>query len=69
MTDKQLTRIYTVTERDAKGHAISERLVRASSQAQAIRHVVDPRFTASVPSPDELVRLTLADVKIEDAKA
>lgn len=64
MTDKAITRIYAVKE-DGK----PTRLVRAPSQASAVRHVTKPRFGAEVATPDELVEMTLKGVKIEEAKA
>ena len=63
MTDKQITRIYVVKQGD------KERLVRAASGMQAIRHCTRPMFKAEVAAPDELVRLTLAGVKVEEVKA
>lgn len=64
MTDKQLTRIYAVKQ-DGK----PTRLVRAASQAAAVRHVVKPQFTAEVAQPDELVELTLKGIKVEESSA
>lgn len=63
-------RIYTVTEANEPGQRGSVRhLVRASSQAQAIRHVVSEKFTADVATPDELVELCSAGVKVREATA
>lgn len=54
-------RIYLVSNgKDA-------RLVRASNQAQAVRHVVRNTFTASVASQDELVDALGKGIKVEDA--
>lgn len=42
-----------------------ERLVRATSQSQAISHVVRGRFEAMVASTDDVIRLR--DVPVQDA--
>lgn len=73
MTDKQLTRIYAVkfspaNDATPKGPSWTK-LVRASSQAAALRHVIKPMYEVDVATPDELVELTLKGVKIEEAKA
>lgn len=57
-------RIYTV-----KGTDGSKRLVKAVSQPQAIHHVAKSMFSASIPSPDELVELVKAGVEVEEAGA
>lgn len=60
------TRIYRVDEET--GDVTESFLVRASSQARAIRHVAKlTRFTAKVAEPDELVLLTSQGVKVQDA--
>lgn len=61
-------RIYVVTEMKAGG-VIDAHLVRASSQGQAVRHVVAERFVAEVASQDELVTLIAGGAKVEDAAA
>lgn len=61
------SRIYVVTETTASGK--SQRLVRATHQSQAIRHVVEPRFTAEVAEQDVLVDLAGKGTKVEDAGA
>ncbi|MEO0002610.1 MAG: hypothetical protein RLZZ22_302, partial [Pseudomonadota bacterium] len=43
-------RIYLVTDHDTQ----AKRLIRAVSQAQAIRHAVQGRFEATVASQDDL---------------
>lgn len=48
-------RIYVVKQQD--GDKTTERLVRAQSAAQAIKHVAKPQFTAEVGSQDEILRL------------
>lgn len=60
---KTPTRIYSVTDRDT---AIVH-LVRATSQAQAIRHVASARYTAAVASQDELVTLVAGGHAVDDA--
>jgi hypothetical protein len=42
-------------------------LVRAQNVAQAIRHVAHPMFSAKVASQDELIELTEAGVKVQEA--
>jgi len=60
-------RIYRVDERSAKGELVASFLIRAQTPAQAIRHVAK-RFACEVATPDDLVQLTLAGVKVQDAK-
>lgn len=64
------TRIYRVVENidDAAADAVYH-LVRAQSASQAIRHIVSPRFTADVATPDNLVDLVGAGVKVREATA
>lgn len=63
-------RIYVVRDQDGQADsAANTRLVKASSQAQAIGHVVRARYTAGVAKQDELVRLMGAGVKVEEASA
>lgn len=53
-------RIYIVKQSvttDVSSSGVIEHLVRASSAAQAIGHVVKPRFTAEVASQDVVLRL------------
>lgn len=57
------TRVYLVTH--AKG---AKRLVRASSQAQALRHASRGDYTVDVPTQDELVTALTSGTKVEDAK-
>lgn len=63
------TRIYVVTEAATADKPEQKRLIRTSSQSAAIAAVTDPRFTAAVATPDELVALVGAGVKVEDAQA
>ena len=66
------TRIYVVTEANGTGgagHQEKHHLVRAASQAQAIRHIVTPRFTCEVAEQEQLVDLVGAGVKVQDASA
>lgn len=46
-----------------------EYLVRASSQAQAIRHVVADEYRAAVAGQETIVELLLAGAKVHDAGA
>lgn len=57
------TRIYLVTDRESQ----AKRLIRASSQAQAVRHAVAKRFDAEVASQDDLVQLLDAGQAVESA--
>jgi hypothetical protein len=60
------TRIYLVEEK--RDDVTESFLVRASSQARAIRHVAQlTRFTAKVADPDELVDLASKGVKVQAA--
>lgn len=64
------TRMYVVTEVDiTSGETLKRRLVRAGTPAQAIRHVVEPRFTAEVATTDDVAFLVGNGTKVEDAKA
>ena len=58
------TRIYKVAAKDGS----AARLVRATNQATALRHVVDDTLTVGVPSQDELVELASKGVKVETTK-
>ncbi len=56
-------RIYLVIDRETQ----AKRLVRAGSQAQAIRHAVQGRFEATVAGQDDLVLLLAGGGTVEDA--
>lgn len=63
------TRIYMVANaqgRAADGSELPSRLVRAPNAAQALRHVAADTLAVAVASQDDLVRLTLAGVQVED---
>lgn len=51
------TRIYIVRPKNGEGKS---RLVRASSQAQALRHVVEDTLIVELASQDDLVRVLTA---------
>lgn len=59
-------RIYVVTENGGE-KPVQRRMVKATTAAQAIRHVVEPRFTAEVADPEQCAELGAAGVKVEDA--
>ena len=59
----QATRIYVVGK---KGSDDTRRLVKASSQAQAMRHVAKDVLWAGVATQDDLVALA-PTVKVEEA--
>lgn len=61
------TRIYVVHEPQEVD--TPRRMVRAVSQAQALRHVAQTRFTVNVATQEELVSHLSAAGKVEDAKA
>lgn len=52
---------------DEQSVTTQARLVRAATQAQAIRHVVRSIYTAVVASQDQIVDLMTTGVKVEDA--
>lgn len=56
-------RIYRVIS------ANGDKLVRASSQAQAIRHVVTNTYTAKVATQDDLISMLESGMKVDDASA
>jgi hypothetical protein len=59
------TRIYVVTDIETSRH----RLIRASNQAQAIRHAAQTRFDIEVAGQEDLVSLLTSGVPIELAGA
>lgn len=64
-------RIYVVTQATGEGDGSTDQqhLVRAGSQAQAIRHVVGNQFSAEVATQDDLVTLIGKGVKVREATA
>lgn len=60
---KTPTRIYTVKRKDAQ----KPRLVRATTQAQALRHVALDEYAVEVAGQDELVRALHDGVDVETA--
>lgn len=64
MTDTK-TRIYEVTVQGTQ----TPRLVRAGTQAQAIKHVADPMFTATPVSVERGMELAQKGIKVEIAGA
>lgn len=56
------TRIYVITDENTK----EERLIRATTQSQAIRFAAKTAFNVHVATQDDLVDL-LTKVKVEDA--
>lgn len=57
------TRIYFVTQNEPQK---TVRLVKATSQSAAIRHVVEPSFEAHIAKQDELVELLNNGIKVEE---
>jgi hypothetical protein len=62
-----ITRYYLVHDERAKPDTESRRLVRASTPAAAIRHVVSGQFRAVVADQDALIAAMDAGVKPETA--
>jgi len=60
------TRIYAVYDERTLA-TDGQRLVRAGTRAQALRHVAQGTFTVVVASQDELVELLGQGIKVEDA--
>lgn len=56
-----LTRIYIVSSGDEK------RLVEAGSAAQAIRHVVMPKYTSKAATPKDIANIMAAGGHVEQA--
>ena len=63
---KTVKRIYLVASKLGEGEEAGV-LVRASSQAQAIGHVVRNRYSATVATQDQCIDLRDAGVKVETA--
>ena len=57
-------RIYLVTD---KNDPKSRSLVRAATAAQAERFVSRKHFVATVPTPEQLLEVGAAGIKVEDA--
>ncbi|APG04925.1 hypothetical protein BJI69_14180 [Luteibacter rhizovicinus DSM 16549] len=60
---KTPSRIYIVTRKDAT----NPRLVRATSQPQALRHVALDEYNVDIPTQDELISATTSGVTVEIA--
>lgn len=59
------TRIYLVT---SIGSPTEEpRLVRASNQAQALRHIARKRYSVGVADQNDLIAAVTAGIKVEEA--
>ncbi len=61
-------RIYIIREVIDPKQSTS-RLVRASSQAQALRHVAEGRFLVDVANQEEIVHNITSGTLVEDAKS
>ena len=59
---------YLITEQGTNGDKPKQHLVSAKNQAQALKAVVEPRFTARVAEEKELIELTKAGVALIEAK-
>jgi hypothetical protein len=58
-------RIYVVSQ--STGTEVKRRLVRAATQAQAIRHVASATLAAASATQDDLVELVSKGVAVEEA--
>jgi len=61
------TRIYVV--HDTRANPTGNRLVRATSKNQALRHVAQDAFAVDIAKQNSLVFLLEQGVKVEDAGA
>lgn len=68
MSEKNGKRIYVVQEQTSETE-MTERLVRATSQASAIRHLVVGRFIAEPAGAGDIVRLMGAGALVQEAGA
>jgi hypothetical protein len=57
--------VRLVTEKDDT----NPRLVRATSKAQALAHVVRNTFSTRIPTQDELIALAKAGVEVEEVNS
>jgi len=60
--------IYKVTVNTPEGH-VSQRLVKAATPAQAVRHVARPMISAEVAGIEEALELRGAGVVVEEVEA
>jgi hypothetical protein len=58
-------RIYIVSDNDTTG----ARLVKATSQAQAIRHVAESRYNVEVASAMDVADMMVSGITVENASA
>lgn len=61
------TRIYVVSSKSNIASDKGHRLVRASTPAQAMRHVAEGLFDVSIPSQERLIELGGKGIKVEVA--
>jgi len=59
------TRLYTVSMKRPPDQLMSDRLVDATSAAQALRFVADTLIQAEIAKPKDIVRLMESGTKIE----
>lgn len=60
-------RIYVVSARTPRVGESLSRLVRAANASQAFRHVAEDTLAVALASQDDLIDLTAAGVKVENA--
>lgn len=58
-------RIYVVTE--TNGEKVTKHLVKATNSSTAIRHVVEPKFTAELATQEDCIALAGEGVKVQEA--
>jgi hypothetical protein len=63
-----MSRIYVIHDQRGSGPG-DQRLVRAGTRAQALRHVAQDVFAVNIASQDALVRLLSSGASVEDAGA
>lgn len=64
---KPTTRVYLVAEKreDSEANPVRRRLVRASHQANALRHVAEDVFSVSLATQEDLIALVSDGVQVE----
>lgn len=65
MPEYVITIVQPAAAADAKP-VTTERFVRAKNQAQALAHVVDSTITVKLAETDDIIRVTKAQVALEE---
>lgn len=68
---KSTTRVYLVAEKraDSEANPVRRRLVRATHQANALRHVAQQAYEVRVATVDDVLALTAKGVQVESIHA